>query len=359
MSQAASTDTPALALPLMAAGQAQKHLTHNDALMLLDQLVQSVVQTAILQAPPVAADGSAYIPAPGATGEWAGHAGRIAWQQDGVWRFVSPKVGWRVYVVDTATYMVWDGSRWAGLARTGPTDQFGINATADSVNRLAVASEASLFTHAGAGHRLTVNRNTVADNASILFARSFVQQVEIGCTGSEDLSVRMRPTGGSWSTAMTIKTGTGHVGLGIDQPTIGSSGRVIHVHAAQTVDWAGAHFTTGASSGAFQGVLAGNVGGVACLWNYEATPLWLGTSSQARVVITADGNVGIGLMSPTTKLHVEGPIRPAGYTVSTLPPATTAGAGATVFVANESGGPVLAFSDGTAWRRVTDRAVVS
>jgi hypothetical protein len=29
------------------------------------------------------------------------------------------------------------------------------------------------------------------------------------------------------------------------------------------------------------------------------------------------------------------------------------------FVSNESGGPVPAFSDGTAWRRVTDRAVVS
>ncbi len=34
-------------------------------------------------------------------------------------------------------------------------------------------------------------------------------------------------------------------------------------------------------------------------------------------------------------------------------------AGQLVYVSNEAGGAVLAFSDGTNWRRVTDRAVVS
>lgn len=45
------------------------------------------------------------------------------------------------------------------------------------------------------------------------------------------------------------------------------------------------------------------------------------------------------------------------FTVATLPPATAAGSLA--FVSNEVGGAVLAFSDGTSWRRVTDRVVVS
>ena len=45
------------------------------------------------------------------------------------------------------------------------------------------------------------------------------------------------------------------------------------------------------------------------------------------------------------------------YTVATLP---SAGVSAqVVYVSNESGGAVLAFSDGTNWRRVTDRAIVS
>lgn len=44
------------------------------------------------------------------------------------------------------------------------------------------------------------------------------------------------------------------------------------------------------------------------------------------------------------------------YTVATLP---TGEAGELIFVTDETGGAVPAFSDGTDWRRVTDRAVVS
>lgn len=45
-------------------------------------------------------------------------------------------------------------------------------------------------------------------------------------------------------------------------------------------------------------------------------------------------------------------------TVSTLPDAT-AYEGSLLYVSNESGGKVVAFSDGINWRRVTDRAIVS
>lgn len=46
------------------------------------------------------------------------------------------------------------------------------------------------------------------------------------------------------------------------------------------------------------------------------------------------------------------------YTVATLPSAATYVRGL-IYVSNEAGGAVPAFSDGTNWRRVTDRAVVS
>ena len=45
------------------------------------------------------------------------------------------------------------------------------------------------------------------------------------------------------------------------------------------------------------------------------------------------------------------------YTVMTLPSASPSGQ--MIFVSDESGGAVPAFSDGTNWRRVTDRAIVS
>ena len=53
-----------------------------------------------------------------------------------------------------------------------------------------------------------------------------------------------------------------------------------------------------------------------------------------------------------------GPHYVSEYTVSKLPDATQY-KGCEINVTNESGGYVRAFSDGTNWRRVTDRAVVS
>lgn len=47
------------------------------------------------------------------------------------------------------------------------------------------------------------------------------------------------------------------------------------------------------------------------------------------------------------------------FAVSALPSAATYGAGSMIYVSNESGGAVVAFSDGASWRRMTDRAVVS
>lgn len=47
------------------------------------------------------------------------------------------------------------------------------------------------------------------------------------------------------------------------------------------------------------------------------------------------------------------------YTVAGAPSAGAAGAGSLIHVSNEIDGAVVAFSDGTVWRRVTDRAVIS
>lgn len=46
------SQSPNLALPYLAAGQAQKHVTVNEALRLLDALVQAAVESAALSAPP-------------------------------------------------------------------------------------------------------------------------------------------------------------------------------------------------------------------------------------------------------------------------------------------------------------------
>jgi hypothetical protein len=52
------------------------------------------------------------------------------------------------------------------------------------------------------------------------------------------------------------------------------------------------------------------------------------------------------------------PLPLKSYAVADLPDAGI-WTGAIVYVSNETGGAVCAFSDGTDWRRFTDRAVVS
>ncbi len=49
---------------------------------------------------------------------------------------------------------------------------------------------------------------------------------------------------------------------------------------------------------------------------------------------------------------------PVTYTVNTLP-SNNLPIGKIIYVSDETGGAVPAFNDGTNWRRVTDRAIVS
>jgi len=67
-----STSTHLL-LPYVLAAQAQKHVTVNEALRLLDGLLQLAVLDRHLTTPPASpADGDRYIVASGATGAWSG-----------------------------------------------------------------------------------------------------------------------------------------------------------------------------------------------------------------------------------------------------------------------------------------------
>lgn len=78
-------------------------------------------------------------------------------------------------------------------------------------------------------------------------------------------------------------------------------------------------------------------------------------SRQLTLTGSNGGNPAIGASAGGVQFTAI-PIVPS-YTVSTLPAAGTAGG--QIYVSNESGGAVLAFSDATNWRRVTDRAIVS
>jgi hypothetical protein len=109
-----------LRIPYIAAAQAQKHVTHNEGMTLLDTLVQLSVLDKDLSTPPGSpVEGDTYIVAAEATGAWIGWDQRIARYIDGTWRSYLPGqgdgAGWLAYVIDESTLYVFTGTAWEAL----------------------------------------------------------------------------------------------------------------------------------------------------------------------------------------------------------------------------------------------------
>lgn len=81
-----SLTTTRFVLPLLAAGQADKELTHNEALTRIDMLLHPVVQAVGLSVPPTTPGvGQCWVVGANPTGAWAGQANRLAgWSEGGM-----------------------------------------------------------------------------------------------------------------------------------------------------------------------------------------------------------------------------------------------------------------------------------
>lgn len=277
-----------LRLPYLMPQQAQKHLTHNEALRLLDVLVQtSVVSADRADEPTLAEEGDLYIlPASRSGARWAAMApGALALRENGAFVEIEPAEGQIAYVGDRKALMVYAQGAWTHepfAPRSSAT--FAVNAEPSGANRLTVAADAELLTHddrtPGTGDaRKIVNKAATGRTASVLFQTGFSGRAEFGLVGNDDLSLRVSADGATFRDALRVGA--------------------------------------------------------------------------------ADGRVAVARAGPAVcALDVGGPVRVGAFAKAALPPASS-GAGQIVFVPDEAGGAVLAFSDGAAWRRVTDRAVVS
>lgn len=92
-----ASSTPALGLPLLYPGQAQKEFFVNEALCLLDALHARAVIASQPAPPASAADGACYRVTATAAGAWAGQEDRLAVLVAGTWHFVPPAEGMVVF----------------------------------------------------------------------------------------------------------------------------------------------------------------------------------------------------------------------------------------------------------------------
>jgi hypothetical protein len=230
--------TSNLALPQILSAQAQKHVTHNDALRLLDGMVQIGVVSRVLTAPPGSpTDGDRYIVASGATGVWAGWDLNVAFWTDGAWLRLVPRRGWLAWSVADAGLYVWNGTAWVAVgggisdgdkgdvvvsgggsvwtldpAANAVLNRLGLGgATPDATNRLSINAPAALFNNAGTSFQMVLNKAAAANDALLVFQTGFSTRAIFGTGGSDDFTLKVSPNGSTFFDAVIADRNSGRV----------------------------------------------------------------------------------------------------------------------------------------------------
>lgn len=288
--------TDNLLLPYIVSGQAQKFITHNEALKALDAIVQLGVVSRTLSEPPASpVSGARYIVGPSATDAWSGKDGKVAAWQDGAWSFLSPRAGWLCWVAAETALLAWTGSAWTAIEAGGGTGggaMVGINTTADTTNRLAVKSDAVLFANddvtPGTGDmQLKLNKADPANTASVLFQTAYSGRAEFGLSGGDDFHVKVSADGTSWLDALAIKASTGQTTIGNASPSAFSSPK-LSVFNANTAEWGNATLSLARSDGQ---IVLDIYNGNAIGWNAAPVVMRIAANSTSSRSINAAGTV--------------------------------------------------------------------
>ena len=213
--------TPRLGLPYMAAGQAQKHLTYNEALSLLDGLVQTVaLSRTVADQPADPADGALYILPEDATGDrWASLLpGDLVRFEAGGWSRIPVGDGHLAVVLDESALLVFYEGGWEQVVANPDLQNLpllGVGATADAANPLTVKAGGVLLTakpasDGGTGDlRLTINKEAAGDTGSLLFQSGYAGRAEFGLAGDDDFRLKVSDDGATWREALAVDRATG------------------------------------------------------------------------------------------------------------------------------------------------------
>lgn len=352
--------TPLLDLPYIMPSQAQKHVTHNESLRMLDALVHLRVGARGVDTPPAdPAEGDRLVVGAAPSEAFAGQAGNIAAFQDGAWAFYTPRAGWVIWDAAESAFLVFDGAAWTPVFDPQNLPLIGVNTQADETNRLAVRGDATLLSHDGAGHQLKINKAATGDTGSLLFQTAWSGRAEMGLAGNDDFSVKVSGDGGIWHNALVAHRNTGHVsvparlGVGTVTPltplhvggavaigeavnatrltsgTPGSTGRALSLIDPTAVIrvW---RRQTGANSAVVELAVGDGSDNIADTsirrWDFGVTYntnrfefRYLTGATQVAMSIQSDMRIGMGTQTPHSSAHLEVASTTRGF----LPPRMT------------------------------------
>jgi len=209
--------TSRLGLPYIVTSQAQKEVTHNASLDILDALLQAAMVSVSVNTPPGSpVAGDCYIVGTSPTGVWASHAKALAYYTTG-WNFITPWEGLTVWAKDANALYTYDGTNW-GVSVATPTSlqnlsMLGVNTTADSTNKLAVASEAILFNHIGGDLQIKLNKNAAGNKAGFLFQTNWSARAEFGLLGDDNFTLKVSPDGSTFYDSLKMLAGSGRTAV--------------------------------------------------------------------------------------------------------------------------------------------------
>ena len=254
-------ETTNLKLPLLVPNQSQKEITHNEALIIIDNILQNGIIDKDLIIPPENPNtNDMYIVGEGAIDKWEGKDNYLVFYDNG-WRFIEPREGFTFWVNDEDKVYIYNGSKWIATIQAGediennnsttPTtpsitklseledveiieatqynilqhngekftntnnlqqlSMVGINTQADENNKLSVKSNYVLFDNNGTNSQIKINKSTEINTASHLFQNNYSGRAEFGLIGDDNFTLKVSNDGENWNDVFTVDKNTGNI----------------------------------------------------------------------------------------------------------------------------------------------------
>lgn len=116
-----------------------------------------------------------------------------------------------------SSLFVFTSGAWVPLTFDGVAG-LGINAAPDTSNRLAVKTDAVLFSHddvtPGSGDiRQAIIRQMAGSTSSVVFSTAYEAGGEFGLIGTDDFEIKLSPDGAAWTTGLALAAAEGRISL--------------------------------------------------------------------------------------------------------------------------------------------------